>query len=153
MLQFLYRFLKKSITFTIRALIINIIITNIANASYQDAYILGETNPVATAICKGIAFAQTALMPIAAITLAVAGFAAFQGKLSPTMLITFAIGIAIVRNPGTILEIISPQTGLQFACKCMTQKTVIRESRGSDGTMTWQKINISTGVDENCNPL
>ncbi len=123
------------------------------SAIFTDIYNLSEDNAVASSLCKAINFAQTAMIPIAGIMLSVAAFGAFKGSFSPSMLITFAIGIGIARNPGPLLAILSPDSSLQYACKCQPVKKVAREVRDSNNVVHWQEFHFTTGVDENCNPI
>lgn len=129
------------------------IVLSISSFAIEDIYALSEDNAIASSLCKAINFAQTAMIPIAGIMLAVTGFSVFKGEFSPSMLITFALGIGIVRNPGPLLEILSPDTDLQYACKCNPVKKVIREMKDSSNNIYWQEFEISTGVDEDCNPI
>lgn len=120
----------------------------------QQSYTFAETNALATAFCSMISFLQKAIVPIAGISLSVAGIAAFQGKLNPIMLVSLALGLAVVKDPGIFVNIILPRMNFQFGCKCITQQTIyVRQYSGPNNAQYWQKVDINTGVDENCNTI
>lgn len=120
----------------------------------QQSYTFAETNALAKAFCDAISFLQKVIIPVAGISLSVAGIAAFQGKLNPIILVSLALGLAVVKDPGIFVNLILPNMGFQFGCKCFTEKTIyVRQYSGPNNAQYWQKVNINTGVDEDCNQI
>jgi hypothetical protein len=133
-------------------------ITRVSMADFgtiAQSYEFAETNALAKAFCDMIGFLQNVIVPILGIGLCVLGIGAFQGKVNPVMLVSLALGLAVIKDPGIFLNIILPGMRFQFGCKCITEDTIyLRQySAGTNNAQNWQKLVVNTGVDEDCNPI
>jgi hypothetical protein len=108
-------------------------------------YAQSEANGIADGLCRAIKFINMMVVPIAAVMFTVLGFTALQGKLTWTILVTFAIGLIGMRSFGTILEFMMPKIGLQFGCDCATYK-LIKDINGVQRS-------VSTGLNKDCTPV
>lgn len=94
-------------------------------------YLDSERNGIAKAVCAALKFMNLIIIPIAAIGISALGFMAFQGKLTWSLFLTFAIGIGAFRSAGTVLELFFPGLGFRDGCNCAIAKK-IRNTNGVD---------------------